>query len=247
LSQGWIEMRLNRLHLFIAAALLLSSFQGILCYAKPDETSQKIFPIKFRKLNDVVLKIKPFLSREAKLNLNYSDNSLRVEDFPVNLGFVEREVKAFDRLPYKIGIHITVISASKMNLVRESRKNEAGQIENISFLPDELNKILNYKKYKQLDALSIVSKEGENYTMSENDRYNLQFYSDYIDAGSGAVVLKDFTLFLKNKLPSGITVSKRLLRTDINLIPGQKLILGGTKTEESPEAIFFIIETETAK
>jgi len=240
-------MKSNKLPVIIAAALILSSFLSILCYAKHDEMSQEIFPIKFRKLNDVVLKIKPFLSREARLNLNYADNSLRVEDFPANLGLVEREVRAFDRPPYKIGIHITVISASKMSLIKQSGKDEARQIENISFFPDELNKILNYNIYKQLDALSIVSKEGENYTMSENDRYNLQFYSDYIDAGSGAVVLKDFTLFLKNRLPSGITVSKRLLRTDINLIPGQKLILGGAKTEESPEAIFFIIETETAK
>jgi len=240
-------MRLSKLQVFIAAALILSSFLSILCDAKPDETSTKVFPIKFRKLNDVVLKIKPFLSREARLNLNYADNSLRVEDFPANLGLVEREVRAFDRPPYKIGIHITVISANRTTLIRQSGKDEAGQPENISFIPEELNKILNYNVYKQLDALSIVSKEGENYTMSENDRYNLQFYSDYIDAGSGAVVLKDFTLFLKNRLPSGITVSKRLLRTDINLIPGQKLILGGAKTQESPEAILFIIETETTK
>jgi hypothetical protein len=83
--------------------------------------------------------------------------------------------------------------------------------------------------------------------MSENDRYNLHFYSDYIDVNSGAVVLKDFTLFLKNKLPSGVTVSKRLLKTDINLIPKQKLILGGAKKDESPDAIFFVIETETVK
>lgn len=240
-------MKKHKIFVVVLAAFLLSSLSLSIYAGKPDETSLRIFPIKFRKLNDVVLKIKPFLSREARINLNYGDNSLQVEDYQANLELVAREIKTFDRTPYKIGIHITVISASKTNLTGQSGVDETERMENISFLPDELKKLMNYSRYKLLDALSIATKEGENYTMSENDRYNLQFYSDYIDTGSGAVVLKDFTLFLKNKLGSGITVSKRLLRTDINLIPGQKLILGGARTEESPDAIFFVIETETAK
>jgi hypothetical protein len=211
------------------------------------ESSSKTFIIKFRKLNDVTFKIKPFLSRDAKVNLNYSENSIQVEDYQTNMYLVEREIKRFDRQPYKIGIRITVIVAEMERSSVKTSRQDIGLPADISYLPEELNKILKYSKYNLLDTLSISTKEGENYTMSENDRYNLHFYSDYIDVNSGAVVLKDFTLFLKNKLPSGVTVSKRLLKTDINLIPKQKLILGGAKKDESPEAIFFVIETETVK
>lgn len=227
--------------------MVLFSFSLTVMSFAEDGIDSKTFTIKFRKLNDVTLKIKPFLSREAKVNLNYSDNSIEVEDYPANLNLVEREIKRFDRQPYKIGIRVRVIFAEKDDDKRKSVKTGVSLPEDISYIPNELNKILKYTRYNLFDTLSIQSKEGENYTMSENDRYNLHFYSDYIDTSSGAVVLKDFTLFLKSKLPSGVTVSKRLLKTDINLIPGQKLILGGAKKDESPEAIFFVIETETVK
>lgn len=212
-----------------------------------EEPVTKTFLIKYRRLNDVALKIKPFISNSAKINLDYSNNRLQVQDTRANIDLVEREIHRFDRPPYKIGIRITVISAGKEKTALKDDGNIQSLPKNISNIPSELNKILKYNKYHLLDNLLITTKEGENYTMSENDRYNLHFYSDYIDSNSGAVVLKDFTLFLKNRLPSGVTTSKRLLRTDINLIPGQRLILGGADKEDSPDALFFIIETEAAE
>jgi len=203
-------------------------------YAYEEEVIQsKSYKIKFKTVEEVASVIEPLLSQRGTITLQPKNRIITVSDAAQNLSEIENMLISFDVPSPGVKMFFKLIYAEK--------KEKAEEMKNVPDYILKMRNIFQYTDYEVIDEFLIESIEGDEPSFRMGKDYRIKFKVAYISGKKGLIQLKNFSL---DKIEKGIKKDVRytnLLTTTINLKDRETVIIGATKLEESPKALFIAL------
>lgn len=215
------------------SAALVAFWLGALGAANAEEASVRVFVLKYKRVEEAALLIRPHLSDSASVTLTQRLNAMTVTDREENLKRIARVVAEFDVPPRGFTFAI--------KLVRARAEVPAGSIaREIGGLGARLKTMFQFKDYSLIDSATLQGVEGHAVTWKLGDEYIVAFTIS--PAGSGdELMLSPFALSRIKKNEQGRIVTVPLYRTAIPITLNQTLVLGASKEESSKTALILIL------
>lgn len=209
-------------------------------YVLCDEVIQsKSFKIKFKSMEEVASIIEPLLSQKGTMTLQPKARTIIISDAVQNLSEIESTINDFDVPSPAVKMFFKLIYAEK--------KERSEPVKNVPDYVLKMRNIFQYTDYEVIDEFLLESVEGDEPSFQMGKDYKIKFKISYISSKKGLIQLKNFSI---DKVEKGVKkeiVYKNLLTTSINLRDKETVILGATKLEESPKALFIALTGQLKK
>jgi hypothetical protein len=219
------------------AALASDPAQG---GAASADASVRVFVLKYKRVEEAALLIRPHLSKSASVTLTPGLNAMTITDREENLKTVAKVIADFDAPPRGFSFAV--------KLIRARTDAPAGTIsQEIGGLGAKLKSMFQFNDYALLDSAVIQGVEGRQLSYRLGDEYVLAFSIGA--AGSGEeLLLSPFALSRVKKDEQGRPYTVPLYRAAITVTLNQTLVVGASKEEGSKNALILILlAQETAR
>lgn len=216
---------------FLAAAV------AILLPALParaaDEASVRVFVLKYKRVEEAALLIRPHLSDSASITLTQRLNAMTVTDRDENLKTVGRVLAEFDVPPRGFTFAI--------KLVRARADVAAGSISGeIGGLGAKLKSLFQFNDYSLIDSAVLRGAEGRRVECRLGEEYLLSFSIGPTGTGT-ELLLAPFALSRLRRNEQGRVVASPLYRASMPMTLNQTLVVGASKEEGSKNALILIL------
>ena len=217
----------------LSTIALLVSLGGAPLFAAED-LSIKVFQLKYRRVEEAALLIRPLLSDAASVTLTQRLNAMTVTDREESLKKIAKVIAEFDVPPR--GFTFAV------KLVRARADVAAGSIaQEIGGLGTKLKSLFQFNDYALIDSTVLRGVEGRRVDCRLGDDYALSFTIG--PAGSGDdLLLAPFTLSrVRVADQMGRLTLTPLYRASMPITINQTLVVGASKEEQSKSALILIV------
>jgi hypothetical protein len=197
----------------------------------------RIFTLKFRKVEDALARLRPFLSDPGAVSavLETGSNSLTVRGTPARVEQIAREIAAFDVPLRAIDVAVTLLKSAS----EKSKSGEKTDVsEEIRGIGEKLKKLFNVTDFTRLDSVVVQGVEGQRVAYVMGGEYRLEFFLDPSRDGT-QVQLRDLSLE-RVRHEEGREVLREIVRTSINVTLGQPYILGVGRDESIGDKLFVV-------
>src|SRR5215471_4209648 len=204
------------------------------------ETSVRVFVLKWKRVEEAALLIRPHLSDSASITLAQRLNAMTVTDREENLKTIAKVLSEFDVPPR--GFTFAV------KLVRARADAPAGSMaREIGGLGAKLKSMFQFNDYTLLDSATMQGVEGRPVSYRLGDEYILTFTIGPAGAGD-ELLLSPFALSRLKKDEQGRVQPTLLYRASVPVTLNQTLVVGASKEEGSKNALILILlAQETAR
>jgi type II/III secretion system protein len=200
--------------------------------AQDDQLATKLFTIRFKAVEDVVLLIEPVMSDRGSYTVQPRLKAVTVRDTPANLARIGDLVAGFDQPPRSVRLVIQVLRATEADPATNRRGSESTGITSI------LKDVTKWSEVSVLGSASIVGVEGGQSTLNIGDEFRVRFRVDTVADRQGVVKFDRFALDRLVHDADGVTRPVPIWDTVVNLRNNQQLLLGATSSQESRRAVF---------
>lgn len=206
----------------------------------PADVSVRVFVLKFKRVEEAALLIRPHLSDSASVTLTQKLNAMTVTDRDQNLKTIGRVIADFDAPPR--GFTFAV------KLVRARADAAAGTMaQEIGGLGARLKSMFQFNDYSLIDSAVMQGVEGLPVSYRLGDEYILTFVIGPTGSGD-ELLLSPFALSRFKKDEQGHPQQVPLYRASIPVTLNQTLVVGASKEEGSKNALILILlAQETAR
>jgi hypothetical protein len=198
-----------------------------------DEASVRVFVLKYKRVEEAALLIRPHLSESASITLTSKLNAMTITDRPEKLDQIGKVLASFDVPPR--GFTFAV------KLVRARADVPAGSIaREIGGLGAKLRSLFAFNDYALIDSGVLRGVEGGRVQCQLGSEYTLDF--TIRSAGTGdELLLSPFTLSKVYKAEKTAAFIRPLYRAAIPVALSQTLVVGASKDEASKSALILIL------
>jgi hypothetical protein len=208
--------------------------------SKAADATVRVFVLKYKRVEEAALLIRPHLSDSASITLTQKLNAMTVTDREENLKTIGKVIADFDAPPR--GFTFAV------KLVRARADAPAGTMaREIGGIGARLKSMFQFNDYSLVDSAVMQGVEGLPVSYRLGDEYILTFSIG--PAGSGdELLLSPFALSRVKKDEQGHPYIAPLYRAAIPVTLNQTLVVGASKEEGSKNALILILlAQETAR
>ncbi len=205
-----------------------------------DGAAVRVFVLKWRRVEEAALLIRPHLSDSASVTLTQKLNAMTVTDRDENLKTIAKVLAEFDVPPR--GFTFAV------KLVRARADIQAGSMaQEIEGLGAKLKALFHFNDYTLIDSAVVQGAEGRTLSYRLGGEYVLNFTIG--PAGtSDQLLLSPFQLSRWKKNVQGQLYPVPLYRAAIPIQLNQTLVVGASREEGSKNALILILlAQETAR
>lgn len=206
----------------------------------PADASVRVFVLKYKRVEEAALLIRPHLSDSASITLTQKLNAMTVTDRDENLKTIARVIAEFDSPPRGFTFAI--------KLVRARADVPAGTMaQEIGGLGARLKSMFQFNDYSIIDSAVMQGVEGLPVSYRLGEEYVLTFSIGPAGAGD-ELLLSPFALSRFKKDEKGRLSPVTLYRAAIPITLNQTLVVGASKEEGSKNALILILlAQETAR
>jgi hypothetical protein len=217
--------------LILAAAMAF--FAAALPLAGADEAAVKVFMLKYKRVEEAALLIRPHLSPSASITLTQSLNAMTVTDREENLKTIAKVLASFDLPPRGFSVAVKLVKA-RADVSAGSMSKE------ISGLGAKLTELFKFNDYVLIDSAVIRGVEGEGVTYRLGDDYQISFTIGRSSFGE-VLLLSPFSLSRMRKNEQGKVVPVQLYRAPMSIELNQTLVVGASRDEASKSALILVL------
>jgi hypothetical protein len=221
---------MNRLLSLAALVILLLAPMA----AGAEETSVKVFILRYRRVEEAALLIRAHLSDAASVTLTQRLNAMTVTDREANLKVVAKILADFDVPPRGFTFAIKLVRA-RADVPAGSMSQEIGG------LGAKLKSLFQFNDYALIDSAVLRGVEGRRVECRLGEEYILSFGVGPAGAGSDDLVLGTFTLARIRKNEQGRAYMTTLYRAPMPITLNQTLVVGASREERSKTALILIL------
>ena len=221
------------------AALVAFALVALPLFAA-EEASVRVFVLKYKRVEEAALLIRPHLSESASITLTQRLNAMTITDREANLKTVAKVLAEFDAPPR--GFDFAV------KLIRARADVPAGSIEKeIGGLGAKLKSMFQFNDYSLIDSAVIKGTEGRPISYRLGEEYVLTFSIGPVGSGD-ELLLSPIALSRLKRNDQGRMVTVPLYRASVPVALNQTLVLGASRDETSKNALILILLVqETAR
>jgi hypothetical protein len=208
--------------------------------AAAEEASVRVFVLKYKRVEEAALLVRPLLSEASSVTLTQKLNAMTVTDRPEKLDQIGKILASFDVAPR--GYNFAV------KLVRARADVPAGSIaREIGGLGAKLKSLFQFNDYALIDSAVLRGVEGGTLRYQLGTEYTLTF-GVRPSGGSGGkeLLLSPFALAKLWKPAGQPGLMRQLYRTSVPITLNQTLVLGASREEGSKSALILILLAEEA-
>lgn len=203
-----------------------------------EEASVRVFVLKWKRVEEAALLIRPHLSETASVTLAQKPNAMTVIDREQNLRTVAKIIAEFDAPPR--GFTFAV------KLVRARADVEAGSLsQEIGGIGAKLKSMFQFNDYALIDSAVIQGTEGKPVSYRLGQEYVLTFSIGPVGTGD-ELFLSPIALSRLRKTDQGRVVPVPLYRASLPVALNQTLVLGASRDEASKNALILILLVQEA-
>jgi hypothetical protein len=222
----------------LPAALVAFALVAFPLVAAAEEASVRVFVLKWKRVEEAALLIRPHLSETASVTLAQKPNAMTVTDHEENLKVVAKVLAEFDAPPR--GFNFAV------KLVRARADVQAGSMaQEIGGLGAKLKSMFQFNDYSLIDSAVIRGTEGRPVSYRLGDDYLLTFSIGPVGTGD-ELLLSPISLSRLKKNEQGRMVPVPLYRASVPVALNQTLVLGASRDEASKNALILILLVQEA-
>ncbi len=201
----------------------------------------RVITLKYRNADEAAVAVRPLLTLDGTLMIQPRLNTLTIRDLPRAVEKAVQAIAAFDLPPRERSIAVTLLRAGTGT---GSEKEKTPQSEEMKVVGERLRKLFNFTDYATLDSVVVQSAEGEKVAYPISADYRIEFFLEP-SGGEDLVRLKNLSLS-RVKRQNGQETRREILRTSINVPPGQSYVLGIGKDESAQAALFLVFHAAIA-
>ncbi len=212
-------------------------FLGVILLSVParaaEEASVRVYVLKYKRVEEAALLIRPHLSESASITLTQKLNAMTVTDRPEKLDQVGKVLASFDLPPRGYTFAI--------KLVRARADVPAGSIaREIGGLGAKLKSLFQFNDYSLIDSTVIRSVEGGNVQCRLGSEYTVSFTIRPGGAGN-ELLLSPFVLSRLRTTDKGMAFIAPLYTAAMPVTLAQTLVVGASRDEASKSALILIL------
>jgi len=197
--------------------------------------SVKVFVLRYKRVEEATLLVRPLLSDSGSIVLQARINALTITDRPAPLAAITQALSQFDVPPRGYSIAV--------KMVRARADASAGDLSReIGGIGNKLREVFRFNDYALIDSAVLAGAEGDSVSYLLGGEYRLTFRIE--PAGQGTTLrLAAFSLARERPVPGpgGRHIVSPLFRTTLNVGLNQTLVLGASKEEASKKALLLIL------
>lgn len=198
-----------------------------------EEAGVRLFILKYKRVEEAALLIRPHLSESASVTLTQRLNAMTVTDREENLKTIAKLIAEFDVPPR--GFTFAV------KLVRARADVPAGSMaQEIGGLGDKLKRMFQFNDYTLIDSAVLQGVEGRPVSYRLGEEYILSFSIGPAGSG-GELLLSPFALSRVKRNEQGRPHTVPLYRAAIPVTLNQTLVVGASREEASKTALILIL------
>ena len=216
--------------------IVLGGFSGVVRGADP--VGVKIFVLKYKRIEEATLIVRPLLTESGSIVLTSKINALTITDRPSALNLISQALAQFDVPPRGYTIAVKMIRA-RADAPAGDLSREIGGIGN------KLREVFRFNDYSLIDSAVLGGSEGESVSSLLGGEYRLGFRIE--PAGQAPLVrLARFTLSREHALPGGRKFDIPVYRTTITAGLNQTMVVGASRERQSNKALILILLVQEA-
>ena len=224
-----------------SAALVAFALVALPLLAAAEEASVRVFVLKYKRVEEAALLIRPHLSDAASVTLAQRLNAMTVTDREENLKTIAKILAEFDAPPR--GFTFAV------KLVRARADVAAGSIaQEIGGLGAKLKSMFQFNDYTLIDSAVILGTEGKPVSLPAGRRVRADVLDRTRRRRGRAAALADRALAAEEERAGTDGARARSTARPLPVALNQTLVLGASRDEASKNALILILLVqETAR
>lgn len=226
---------------FIVKKLLLLFLAAIVFSARSlwagEEASVRVYVLKYKRVEEAALLIRPHLSESASITLTQKLNAMTVTDRPEKLDQIGKVLASFDAPPRGFTFAVKLVRA-RADVPEGSIAREIGG------LGAKLRSMFQFNDYALIDSGVLRVVDGGRVTYQFGTDYSLEF--TVRTAGTGnELLLSPFSLSrIYRSGEHGPILLRPLYRAAMPVTLSQTLVIGASKEERSKSALILILHAQ---
>ena len=216
--------------LFAALAVFLTTAPLL---PAAEEAGVRVFVLKYKRVEEAALLIRPHLSEWASVTLAQRLNAMTVTDREENLKTIARVLADFDTPPRGFTFAVKLVRA-RADVAAGSMAQEIGG------LGAKLKSMFQFNDYTLIDSAVLRGVEGRPVSYRLGEDYVLTFSIGPAGAGD-ELLLSPFALSRLKRNEQGRLTPIPLYRAAIPVTLNQTLVVGASKEEGSKNALILIL------
>jgi hypothetical protein len=205
-------------------------------FSAEEELGSKLFTIRFKAVEDVVLLIEPSITDRGSYTVQPRLKAITVRDTAASLRRIEDLIAGFDQPPRSVRLVIQVLRATVADPASNERRGS-----DLPGVPSLLRDVTKYSEVSVLGSASMVGVEGAQSTLNIGEEFRVRFRVDAVADRQGVVKFDRFALDRIVRDPKGEAKVVPIWDTVVNLRNNQQLLLGATSSQESRRAVFLSV------
>jgi hypothetical protein len=226
--EGTVELIRVKKILFLLAAMTLFA----LPLRAQEEASVRVFVLKYKRVEEAALLIRPRLSESASITLTQKLNAMTITDRPEKLDEIGRVLASFDVPPRGFTFAVKLVRA-RADVPQGSIAREIGG------LGAKLRSLFAFNDYALIDSGVLRGVEGGRVQCQLGSEYTLDF--TIRPASGDELLLSPFSLSRIYKTEKSAAFIRPLYRAAIPVVLSQTLVVGASKEESSKSALILIL------
>jgi hypothetical protein len=203
-----------------------------------EDASVRVFVLKYKRVEEAALLIRPHLSDSASVTLTQKLNAMTITDRDENLKTIAKVVAGFDVPPRGFTFAVKLVRA-RADVPAGSMAAEIGGI------GAKLKTMFQFNDYALIDSALLQGTEGRTLSYRLGEEYVLNFTIG--PAGNGdELLLSPFQLSRWKKTEQGRPYPVPLYRASIPILLNQTLVVGASREEGSKNALILILLAQEA-
>ena len=217
--------------IFVAA--LVAILASALPLRAAEDAAVRVFVLKYRRVEEAALLIRPHLSGSASVTLVQRLNAMTVADHEENLNTIARVIGEFDAPPRGFTFAVKLIRA-RADAPAGSMAREIGG------LGAKLKSMFQFNDYALIDSATLHGVEGRSLSYRLGEEYILTFSISPVGSGD-ELLLSPFALSRVKKDEQGRLATVPLYRAAIPITLNQTLVVGASREEGSKNALILVL------
>jgi hypothetical protein len=216
---------------FLLTLILMLSIAGA-AFAEPlaadaPALTVKTFQLKHKETDKVAAMIRPLMSAEGSVAIQPGTKSLVVTDRAENLKSIADAVAKYDAPAQLLRLNVRLVAASRA----EGTPRVADELKDIA----AKLALLRYNAFENIGSANVEGREGENGFVDVGNGYRAEFRFGEYDPATDTLRITDFKLSrIQNDQLN------QLMKTSLNLKPGQMTIMGAARDAQSARAVMIV-------
>ena len=196
------------------------------------------YTLRNRPAAEALVLIRPLLSQRGTVELQPGGNTLVVRDSLAALGRIVPTLRAYDRPPERLRVHVLIVRAFSEPVPAVPGRSLP------AWLEDRLQGLLRWDYYQVLAEAGLDTREGENLVHEVGELYGLSFRVGTLYQDE-RVKLHDFKIWRAGRSvsPAG-AAHQPLLEATLNLWLAKPKVLGLANSESSDHALMVVLTCE---